>query len=329
MRLLGGGRLPFGQFLRRLYRVYQDDLLFDCAAQLSYYFLFSLFPFLFFLVALTAYLPIGEVLERLIPQLRALAPVQVADFVEQNVRATFSQQRPSLLVLSLLAAVFSASRGIDAIRRVLNLAYDVKESRPFWRTELIAVGITIAGAASVLSGLALLVVGGEVGSWLAERAHIEWAFVVLVQQLRWPVTGLLIALLVATAYHLLPDVEQRMRFMVPGSIAATALWLLATWAFGEYVATFNSYNVTYGSLGGMVVLLVWLYLSGFVFVLGGAINAVLEHASVNGKARGARSEREPSPPAAVRPSAAPPGAAASATVAKRSASEERANPDNV
>jgi membrane protein len=325
MKLIGGGHLSFKDFAKRLYRAYLDDLLFDSAAQLSYYFLFSLFPFLFFLVTLTAYLPIADLLERVIPQLRVLAPVQVAMFVEENLRAVTGEQRPSLLLFSLLASVFAASRGMDAIRRALNLAYDVKESRPLWRVELYSIGLTVAGAASVMSGLALLVAGGDVGFWLAERLHVERAYVMIVQELRWPATGLLIAALVAVAYYLLPNVKQEMKFLIPGSVTATALWLLATWGFGQYVSAFNTYNVTYGSLGGMVVLLVWLYLSGFVFVLGGVMNAILEHASATGKAQGARAAGETPPPGAERPSALPPAVAVSASAAARSSKDRAAS----
>ncbi len=319
MKLIGGGRLPLAEFGRRLYRAYQDDLLFDSAAQLSYYFLFSLFPFLFFLATLTAYLPLNHWVGRLIPPLRALAPVDVSRFVEENLRSLTGEQRPRLMAFSLFACVLSASRGIGSIRRALNLAYDVKESRPVWMTEFIAIAITIAGALSLLSGLALLVAGGQFGFWLAERMHVEKAYVLIVQQLRWPVSAMLVATLIAAAYHLLPDVKQRLKFVTPGSILATLLWLLATWGFGQYVAAFHTYNVAYGSLGGLVVLLVWLYLSSFVFVLGGTINAILEHASVTGKSQGARAQGQLPAPRKDRPSALPPGAANSAAVAERSA----------
>jgi membrane protein len=326
MRVVGGGQLSLSQLLKRLYRAYQEDLLFDSAAQLSYYFLFSLFPFLFFLVTLMAYLPLAAAMERLLPELRVLAPVQVSSFIEQHLRALTAEQRPKLLVFGFLVSVFSASRGVDAIRRVLNLAYDVKESRPLWKTQLISIGLTIAGAALAMSGIALLVAGGDVGLWLAERLDVERVYVLAVHELRWPVTGLLIAALVALGYYLLPDVEQKMKFMIPGAIVATLLWACATWGFGQYVAAFGTYNVTYGSLGGMVVLLVWLYLSGLVFVLGGTLNAVLEHASLTGKAQGARAEGTPAPPPGERPSAVPRGAAASATLAARTAGDKGISP---
>jgi membrane protein len=129
----------------------------------------------------------------------------------------------------------------------------------------------------------------------------------------------------ALSYYLLPDVKQEFKFITPGSVVGTLIWLLATWGFGGYVASaFASYNVTYGSLGGVVVLLTWLYLSGFIFLVGGEINAILEHASSTGKAAGARAEGERPAPAAKRPSAMPPGAAKTAEVAEEAGASKTA-----
>jgi membrane protein len=131
---------------------------------------------------------------------------------------------------------------------------------------------------------------------------------------------------VALAYYFLPDVEQKFRFITPGSVLGTLLWLLATWGFGQYVSSFANYNVTYGSLGGVIVLLTWLYLSGFIFVMGGELNAILEHAAMTGKAAGARAEGEKPAPPEERPSAMPPGAAKDAEVAKESGALPKGSP---
>lgn len=239
----------------------------------------ALFPFLLFLTTLAAYLPFEASIERLVPQIKKLAPADVWAFMEAPLRSITSEQRPRTLVLSLLVSIWSASRGVDAIRRALNIAYDVKESRPFWATQLLSIAVTIAGAALLLLGLVLLVAGGSAGLWLAEKAGFETAYFFAIRQLRWPVTACLIAAMMALGYYVLPDVHQRIKFVTPGSIVATAVWLVATWGFGQYVAAFGSYNVTYGSLGGAAIMLVWLYLSGFTFVLGGTINAILHHGS--------------------------------------------------
>jgi membrane protein len=122
----------------------------------------------------------------------------------------------------------------------------------------------------------------------------------------------------AVAYYLLPDVKQKWRYVTPGSVTATVLWLLVTWGFTFYVENFGSYDATYGSIGAVMVLLAWLYLTALSLVVGGAINAVLEQASVEGKAPGARAPGEAPPPREERAKAAPPGAAKSRSAAVRS-----------
>jgi membrane protein len=306
------------ELCKRLYDEYEKDAVSDTAAQLSYYFLFSLFPFLFFLAALTAYLPLGGPMEQLLTRLRPMVPREAMSLIDTHLRSLVSETRPRLLTFALLGSIWSASRGVDAVRRALNLAYDVTESRSFWRTQVAAVGMTLAGAVLVLAAVALLVAGGQVGFWLAARLGVEQYYVWVMRWLRWPLTTLMIMTVAALAYYFLPDVKQEFKFITPGSVLATLLWLLVTWAFGQYVSAFGDYNVTYGSLGSVVVLLTWLYLSGFLFIMGGEVNAILEHAAATGKASGAREEGAAPAPPEQRPSAMPPGATKDAEVAAES-----------
>ncbi len=171
----------------------------------------------------------------------------------------------------------------------------------------------------VLTSIAMILLGGRAGLLLAERAHVGVEFQLVWSWLRWPVTALVFMLAVAIAYYVLPDVRQQFRFITPGSVASTVLWLLSTWAFTQYVEHFGKYNVTYGSIGGVVVLLLWLYISGLVLILGGEMNAVLEHASPGGKAAGARAPGEAAPPAWERPSAMPPAAVKGGETPRREA----------
>jgi membrane protein len=309
MQLTGGGQLGFIELCKRVYREYEHDAVADTAAQLSYYLLFALFPFLFFVAALTAYLPLRGPMDQLLSRVRPVVPREAMDLIDTHLRALVSQPRPRLLTFALAGSVWSASRGVDAVRRALNLAYDVTESRPWWRTQLASLGMTFAGAFLVLAAVALLIAGGQVGFWLAGKLGVQSYYVWTVRWLRWPVTALMIMTVAALAYYFLPDVKQEFKFITPGSVLGTLLWLLATWGFGQYVGSFGAYNVTYGSLGGVVVLLTWLYLSGFIFLMGGEVNAILEHASSTGKAAGARAEGESPAPPQQRPSAMPPAAA--------------------
>ncbi|HLK92367.1 MAG TPA: YihY/virulence factor BrkB family protein [Polyangia bacterium] len=306
------------QFVKEVYREYLRDDVSDSAAILSYYFVFSLFPFLVVLATLTAYIPgVKASIGTLLSRAHAILPPQAMALIDQHVRGLINQPRPKLLTIGVLVTLYSASRGVDAVRKALNLAYDVKESRAFWKTEGIAIGMTVGGALLVLLSITGLVVGGDLGLWLAERLHIAHAYVVAWSWLRWPVTALVIMLCAALGYYLLPDVEQQFKFITPGSVAGTLVWLCATWGFSQYAAHFGSYNVTYGSIGGVIVLMTWFYLSGFVFLLGGEINAILEDHAPDGKALGARAPGEAPPRPSERPSAMPPGAAK-----RQSAAEE-------
>jgi membrane protein len=316
MRLMGGGHMRFIDFCKRLYGEYEKDAVSDTAAQLSYYFLFSLFPLLFFVAALTAYLPLGGTLDQLLSRLRPVVPSEAMNLIDTHLRALVTQPRPRSLTFALLVSLWSASRGVDAVRRGLNLAYDVTESRPWWKTQVVALAMTVAGAVLVLTAVAVLIAGGQFGFWLASRVGIETYYVWVMNWLRWPLTTVMIMTVAALTYYLLPDVKQQFKFITPGSVVGTLLWLLATWGFGYYVSAFGDYNVTYGSIGSVIVVLTWLYLSGFIFLMGGEINALLEHASATGKAAGARAEGEAPPPADERPSAMPPGAVKDAEVAQ-------------
>jgi membrane protein len=318
MKIWAGGRITVREFAKRVYRRYEDNAVSDTAAALSYYFLFSLFPLLFFLATLTAYLPLGRSLDLLLDRLRPVLPGQAMDLLTEHMRALVARPRPRLLTIGLLFTLYSASRAIDAVRKGLNLAYDVKESRPLWKTEALAIGMTIGGTVLALVGVTALVAGGDAGYWLAQQVGMATAYSFTWRWLRWPVTATSIMLAAALGYYLLPDVKQKFKYITPGSVGGTLVWLLGTAGFSQYVKHFGTYNVTYGSIGGVIVLMTWLYIAGFIFSLGGEINAILEHASLDGKERGAREEGQTPPPAEERPSAAPPGAAGSKAAADRS-----------
>ena len=318
MRFPGGGRMRFRAFLKRLYEEYENDAVADSAASLAYYFVFAAFPFLFFLTTLTAYVPyVRQSVDTILTRAHALLPEQAVGLVETHLRGLVEQPRPRLLTIGLLATLYSASRGVDALRKTLNLAYDVKESRKWWQTELVAFGMTIGGAVLVLISIALLTAGGSAGFWLARKVGIAHQYVLVWSWLRWPVTALAMMLCAALAYYVLPDVKQKFKYITPGSVGGTLVWLLGTAGSSQYVQFFGTYNVTYGSIGGVIVLMTWLYIGGFVFLLGGEVNAILEHASTTGKVKGARQEGEAPPPPEQRPSAMPPGAASSKSSAER------------
>jgi membrane protein len=305
------------QLLKKLFKRIGDNDASGRAAQLSYYFVFALFPFLFFLVTLAAYLPVQNALEGLLARIDPLVPDQAMQIVRIQLTTLTTQQRPHLLTLGLALSLWSASRGVDALRASLNLSYDVKESRPWWKVQGIALVVTVATSALMLFAILAITLGSGFGLWLASHLHVDKFWPLLWSWLRWPITAVGIMLVLALLYYFLPDVKQEWRFITPGSVISTLLWLLVAWAFSIYAENFASYDKTYGAIGGVIVLMTWFYMSGFVFILGGEVNALLEHASVEGKAAGARAAGEAPPPPVERPSIAAPGAAKTAEAASR------------
>ena len=272
----GARRVNPKLFLKQLYARYDNDGVADSAASLAYYLVFALFPFLFLLTALGAYLPyVRASADTVLERARAILPPAAMGLIDTHVRDLIDKPRPRLLTAGILLTIYSASRGVDSVRKALNRASGVQESRPLWKTEALAFGLTTSGAILVLTGIAALVAGGDAGFWLARQAGIGEAYVLVWRWLRWPVTAGAIMLCAALGYHLLPAVEQRFKFFTVGSVIGTLAWFLSTWVFSVYATHFGNYNVAYGALGGVIVLMTWFYLTGFIFILGGEINALV------------------------------------------------------
>ena len=305
------------QFVKRVGKRISDNAVSDRAAHLSYYFVFALFPFLVTMVTLAAYLPVKGAVDDLMARLDPFMPDAAMQIIRGQLTALATHQRPHLLTFGLVLALWSASRGVDALRTALNLSYDVKESRAWWKVQLIALTVTVATSVLMLLAVAGLALGSSLGLWLAAKLHVDQFWALLWGWLRWPITAAGVMLVLALLYYFLPDVKQEWRYITPGSLLGTLLWLLLTWGFSVYAENFGSYDKTYGAIGGVIVLMTWFYISGFVFVLGGEVNAVIEHSSAEGKARGARAADEAPPPPVERPSIAAPGAAKNADTAER------------
>ncbi len=263
--------------LKRLVRLWVDHTIPGRAAQLAYYFVFALFPMLAFMVTLAAYLPTENVVSNLIERASyTMMPESTVAMLEDQLNALTQKTHPRILTFGFLVAWWSASRGVDALRAALNLAYDVKESRSFWKTQGLALLITLSGAVLLVLGFSAIALGGKAGSWLAHKLNVGSEYLKLWLWLRWPITAALLMLSLALTYYLLPDVKQRFRFITLGSVVSTLAWLAATWGFTQFVEHFGQYNVTYGTIGGVIILLTWFYISGLLFITGGEINAILE-----------------------------------------------------
>jgi membrane protein len=258
-----------------------DDL--GRAAQLAYYFIFALFPFFLFLTTLLGYLPIPNLLDRVMELLAQMLPGEALQLVQDNVRDLVTGQRGGLLSFGFLAALWTSSSAITAIIDSLNRAYDVEEGRPFWKIRGIAILLTIGLSIFIIVSIVLLTFGPQIGGWIADRVGLGRVFEAAWSILRWPVIVFLMIFALAMLYYFAPDVEQEWKWITPGSVIAVIGWIVASLGFSFYVNNFGSYNATYGSIGTVIVLLTWMYLSGFLILVGGEINAEIEHAAKDGK----------------------------------------------
>ena len=256
------------------------------AAQLSYYFFLSLFPTLLCLIALASLFPIENVVDDMTRMLQPFMPAEAIGFVgDQMIKVAQSDDR-AILSFSILVALWSSSAAMGAIVNAMNRAYDVEEQRPWWRVKLLAIVLTIGLALFILVALTLVLAGPQLAD-LATRwfgMSVVWAWIWKVVQ--WPLVFALVATGIGIIYYFAPDAEQDWVWITPGSLVATVLWIVASLAFRYYVVTFGDYTATYGALAGIIVILLWFYLSGLAIVIGAELNAEIEHASPWGKQPG-------------------------------------------
>lgn len=270
---------------RTINETVEDDAM-GLAAQLAYYFFLALFPALLFLVALASFFPLQDVMARAMDALARVAPGEVLTILRDQMKQISMNRNGGLLTIGILGTIWSASSAVSGTMATLNAAYGIREGRPWWKVKLIAIGITIAGGIFVLISVALVLLGptlaGPVANWLG----LGNAFAIAWKIVQWPIVFLLIATAVGFIYYFGPDAEQRWEWITPGSLLATVLWIVASLGFRVYLAKFGDYNATYGTIGGVIVAMLWLYISGLAIMVGAEMNAVIEHAAPWGKEAG-------------------------------------------
>ena len=278
--------LGWKDLLTRTVKETQADNGLGLAAQLAYYFFLALFPALLFLIALAGVFADAGLVERLVSMMSGAVPPDVISIIRDQLIRISQGDQGGILTFGVLAALWSSSAAILSLIDALNHAYDVEDSRPWWKQRLVAIGLTVGIAVFIIASFALVLAGPEIADWLAARLGLGSAFAWTWKILQWPLVFLLVALAFCLVYYFGPDVDQDFVYLTPGSVLATALWLIGSLVFRFYVVNFASYNETYGAIGGVMVLLLWLYLSGLVVIIGAEANAEIEHASPHGKAPG-------------------------------------------
>jgi membrane protein len=267
---------------RRVYaRLGQHDV-FDRAASLSYYFLFALFPTLLFLTALLGLLPIPKLMDRLLDYITRMLPGDAASLLTRTLTEVVKGARGSLVSIGALAALWGAASGMVSIRTALNVAYDAHDRRAWWRQRVDAVALTVWFSLFTLVALVLLVFGERVGDAVAAALGVGAAFTHTWNIVRWPVILLLVLLGITLVYHFAPAVRQRWHWVTPGSAFALIGWLVASYGLRLYVGYFGNYNATYGSIGGVILLMLWLYLSSLTLLIGAEIDALVRERARTG-----------------------------------------------
>ena len=290
--------LSWKQMAKRVWREMQRDKVFGDAAQLAYYFLLALFPLLIFLTSAIGLL-VGSntgMRHALFSYLSRVMPGSAFQLVDSTIWEVSQASGAGKLSFGLLAALWAASNGMGAITQALNRAYDSDETRPWWKQRLVAATLTIGLSVLIVAALGLVIGGSHLVDYLAKYHGLSAALAITWKVLQWPIALALLLLAFALIYYFAPDFRKlEWKWITPGSVIGVVLWLLASFALKGYLHFFDSYSKTYGSLGAVIVLMLWLYLTGLAVLIGGEINSEVENAAAQRGARDAQRKGEKDP----------------------------------
>jgi membrane protein len=280
------------QFLLSLKEEISNDNVFNGAAALGFYLTLAIFPAIILLMSIIPYLPIDRVDQAIMDLLGQALPAEAFDMVAGVVSEVTSDRSGGLLSFGVLGTMWAASTGMYAIMQQLNITYDVKEGRSFLHARATALMLSVLFAVLVIGAFSLIVFGGVIQDWIGNRFGFTDALLTFFVVFRWVVIVLALLLGFAIIYRYAPNVEQKFSFITPGSVLGATLLIIASLGFAMYTSNFADYSATYGSIGAVIVLMLWLYIAGLVILLGSEINALLEHTSSKGKNKGEKNEGE-------------------------------------
>jgi len=250
-------------------RIHQDDV-FDLAAQLAYYFLLSIFPLIIFIMTLLPYLPITK--EDLLGIFETFAPGESMDIIESNLDQVLSKNG-TLLSIGIIGTIWSASNGLNAIVKAFNKAYDVEETRSFIVARAMSIVLTLGMIAVLVIALLLPVFGEQIGIFLFSQFNLSDEFLTVWRAIRFLVSPVILFIIFLALYWIAPNKKMSCVSAIPGAIFATIGWVVASLGFSYYVGNFGNYSATYGSIGAIIITMIWFYLTGIIIMIGGEINA--------------------------------------------------------
>ena len=281
--------LGLAELLKRTFKAMGEDHIAAFASNLTYKGLFALFPLFVFLLSLLRLFGAPELVNSLLEEISAALPRAAADFVEGQLLGITRQEAEAAFTLgaiSILFALWGVSGAFRSVMEAMNVVYEVEERRPFWKKYLISIFLSLTVAGLLLGALVLVVFGERLGSAVADSVGLGSVFELAWSVVQWPVLIFLVMFAFALVYYFAPDVEQRFRWVSPGSIVAVVLWVAFSLLFSLYVNNFSSYNATYGSLAGVAILMLYLYYTALIVLTGGEMNQIIEQYIPEGKEGG-------------------------------------------
>ncbi len=262
-------------------RVLDDDLT-GRSAQLSYYFFLSLFPGLIFISSLIGLVAGShmQLRDHLLDSFGTFLPPAAYTLVVGTLTEVMKSSTAGKAFLGILFAFWSATSGLSAVQDTLNGVCQVKESRPLWKSTLIAMALTVVVVSLGMLAITAFFYGGALVEFVSSQIGLSAGLTFLWKLIQWPLAVFLLSLTFAVVYYYAPDVRRvQFRWITPGSIIGILGWVAVSAIFRAYLHFFNHYSVTYGSLGAVIILLLWFYLSGFMLLLGAEVNSVLDQIS--------------------------------------------------
>jgi membrane protein len=272
------GGLSVRGLATRVYRRSWHDEILDRAAELSYYFAFALLPTLLFLTALLGLLPVPDLMSQLIGYVERVLPGDAASLIKKTLAEAVRGASGGLVSVSALVALVGASSGMLSIMKALNAAYGITDQRTWWEKRLIAVALTLVFSLFTLTALLLVVFGVRLGEAIGDFVGLGPLFTLTWKLAQIPVVILLVLTGVTLVYYLAPSMDRIWSWVTPGSAFAVVSWLLMSLGLRFYVGYFDYYNATYGSIGGLILLMLWLYWSGVALLVGAEIDSAIEQA---------------------------------------------------
>ncbi|HEY3973105.1 MAG TPA: YihY/virulence factor BrkB family protein [Candidatus Sulfotelmatobacter sp.] len=287
--------------IQRSFKRAYDDLnrhhTLQVSAALSYYFILSAFPGLILLSAVMGFIPLPALFNHVLTLMARLLPAEAMSLVYTVLPDVLGSHRAQWLSLGMIGTIWMSSSGFDALIEALDIAYDAKDDRAYWKTRLLAVGLAAITGGLLLVALVVTVLGPRFGDWLGTRVRISNAFAGIWPALHWTIAIGFTVLAVEVVYFLAPNVKQRFLATLPGAILAVTVWNALSYLLGLYFRHFADYNRTYGTLGGVIAMMTWLYWTSFVLLVGAELNAELAKESKKGslESKAAPSKAEPIP----------------------------------